>query len=111
MNRGLPGFFQPTEMPTAGWWEALWSDPAPVLAAVGLKPDVEVIDLCSSDGWFEVVERVVSRVAAFEPTDQCDTKGAWALADLRRHNRNSTVRPCGPMSELLRLAYVECGLG
>jgi hypothetical protein len=22
------GFFQGTEMPTAGWWEALWSDPS-----------------------------------------------------------------------------------
>jgi hypothetical protein len=33
-------------MPTAGWWEALWPDPAGVLASVGLKPDMEVIDLC-----------------------------------------------------------------
>ena len=32
-----PGFFQGTEMPTAGWWEALWPDPASVLAAVGLR--------------------------------------------------------------------------
>ena len=22
------GFFQDTEMPAAGWWEALWPDPA-----------------------------------------------------------------------------------
>jgi hypothetical protein len=22
------GFFEGTEMPTAGWWEALWPDPA-----------------------------------------------------------------------------------
>jgi hypothetical protein len=38
MTGELPGFFQGTEMPTAGWWEALWPDPAGVLAAVGLKP-------------------------------------------------------------------------
>ena len=31
------GFFQGTEMPTAGWWEALWPDPAGLLAAVGLR--------------------------------------------------------------------------
>jgi len=37
-------------MPTAGWWEALWPDPAGVLAAVGIKPGMEVIDLCSGDG-------------------------------------------------------------
>jgi hypothetical protein len=37
-------------MPTAGWWEALWPDPASVLAAVGLRLGMEVIDLCSGDG-------------------------------------------------------------
>lgn len=47
-----PGFFQGTEMPTAGWWEALWPNPASVLAAVGLRPGMDVIDLCSGDGWF-----------------------------------------------------------
>lgn len=26
----LPGFFKGTEMPTAGWWEALWPNPAMV---------------------------------------------------------------------------------
>jgi SAM-dependent methyltransferase len=52
MFSNLPGFFQGTEMPTAGWWEALWPDPAGVLAAVGVKLSMEVIDLCSGDGWF-----------------------------------------------------------
>ena len=47
-----PGFFEGTEMPTAGWWEALWPDPAGVLSSVGLKPGMEAIDLCSGDGWF-----------------------------------------------------------
>jgi hypothetical protein len=32
-------------MPTAGWWEALWLDPVGVLAALGLKLGMEVIDL------------------------------------------------------------------
>jgi SAM-dependent methyltransferase len=52
MTGNLPGFFEGTEMPIAGWWEALWPDPAGVLAAVGIAPDMEVIDLCSGDGWF-----------------------------------------------------------
>jgi SAM-dependent methyltransferase len=52
MNGGLPGFFPSTEMPDARWWEALWPDPAGVLAAVGLAPGLEAIDLCSGDGWF-----------------------------------------------------------
>jgi SAM-dependent methyltransferase len=47
-----PGFFAGTEMPEPGWWEALWPDPVGVLVAVGMKPDMEVIDLCSGDGWF-----------------------------------------------------------
>jgi ubiquinone/menaquinone biosynthesis C-methylase UbiE len=33
----LPGFFQGTGMPDAGWWEALWPNPAKVLADVGLR--------------------------------------------------------------------------
>jgi hypothetical protein len=46
------GFFEGTGMPDPGWWEALWPDPAGVLAKVGLKPGMDVIDLCSGDGWF-----------------------------------------------------------
>jgi protein-L-isoaspartate O-methyltransferase len=46
------GFFEGTGMPDPGWWEALWPDPAGVLAKVGLKSDMDVIDLCSGDGWF-----------------------------------------------------------
>ena len=67
MNSGLPGFFQATEMPTAGWWETLWPDPAAVLAAVGLKPDMEVIDLCSGDGWFTLqIAKVARQVIAID---------------------------------------------
>jgi SAM-dependent methyltransferase len=47
-----PGFFQGTEMPTAGWWEALFPDPAGNANALGVKPGMSVIDLCSGDGWF-----------------------------------------------------------
>ncbi|MEI7805639.1 MAG: methyltransferase, partial [Hyphomicrobiales bacterium] len=55
------GFFQGTEMPTAGWWEALWPDPAGVLAKAGMKPGMEVIDLCSGDGWFTLQIAKVAR--------------------------------------------------
>jgi hypothetical protein len=47
MTNDPPGFFEGTEMPTAGWWEALWPDPAGVLAATGLTPGMDVVDLCS----------------------------------------------------------------
>jgi protein-L-isoaspartate O-methyltransferase len=67
MSTELPGFFQGTEMPTAGWWEALWPDPAGVLAAVGVKPGMEVIDLCCGDGWFTLqIARIAGHVVAID---------------------------------------------
>ena len=63
----LPGFFKGTEMPTAGWWEALWPDPAGVLAKVGMRPGMNVIDLCSGDGWFTLqIAKVAHHVVAID---------------------------------------------
>ena len=51
-------------MPIAEWWEALWPDPAGVLARVGILPGMEVIDLCSGDGWFTLqIDRNLQEVA------------------------------------------------
>ena len=67
MSRDIPGFFDATEMPNAGWWEALWPDPASVLAAVGLRPGMDVIDLCCGDGWFTLhVARIARHVIAVD---------------------------------------------
>jgi protein-L-isoaspartate O-methyltransferase len=61
------GFFQGTEMPTAGWWEALWPYPAGVLAAVGLRSGMDVVDLCSGDGWFTLqIAKVARHVSAID---------------------------------------------
>ena len=61
------GFFEGTEMPTAGWWEALWPDPAAVLAAVGLRTGMDVIDLCSGDGWFTLqIAKIARHVSAID---------------------------------------------
>jgi ubiquinone/menaquinone biosynthesis C-methylase UbiE len=60
-------FFEGTEMPTAGWWEALWPDPASVIAAVGIKREMEVVDLCSGDGWFTLqIAKVARHVVAID---------------------------------------------
>ena len=54
-------------MPTAGWWAALWPDPAAVLAATMLKPGMDVLDLCCGDGWFTLpIAEVASRVVALD---------------------------------------------
>ena len=67
MSSNLPGLFQGTDMPTAGWWEALWPDPSGVLAAVGLGPGMEVVDLCSGDGWFTLqIAKIARHVVAID---------------------------------------------
>jgi ubiquinone/menaquinone biosynthesis C-methylase UbiE len=63
----LPGFFQGTGMPDAGWWEALWPNPAKVLADVGLKPGMAVVDLCCGDGWFTLpIAKIARHVIAID---------------------------------------------
>jgi ubiquinone/menaquinone biosynthesis C-methylase UbiE len=63
----IPGFFEGTGMPDPGWWEALWPDPAKVLADVGVRPEIDVIDLCSGDGWFTLpLSRLVRSVIAVD---------------------------------------------
>ncbi|MFK5913718.1 MAG: class I SAM-dependent methyltransferase [Woeseiaceae bacterium] len=44
--------FPATMMPDKDWWQALWPDPEAVLSAVGIKPDMQVVDLCCGDGHF-----------------------------------------------------------
>ena len=67
MNDKPPGFFEGTEMPTAGWWEALWPDPVGVLVEAGLKSDMDVIDLCSGDGWFTLqIAKLARHVVAID---------------------------------------------
>ena len=44
--------FPATVMPDRDWWAALWPDPAATLRALGITPDMTVLDLCCGDGWF-----------------------------------------------------------
>jgi ubiquinone/menaquinone biosynthesis C-methylase UbiE len=63
----LKGFFQGTGMPDPGWWEALWPEPARVLSQVGMTSGMEVIDLCSGDGWFTLqIARLARTVVAID---------------------------------------------
>jgi ubiquinone/menaquinone biosynthesis C-methylase UbiE len=82
------GFFQGIEMPNAGWWEALWPDPAGVLAMVGIKSGMDVIDLCSGDGWFTLqIAKLARRVVAIDINR--------ALLEVARHRlRESNLSNC-----------------
>ena len=60
-------FFEGTGMPDPGWWEALWPDPGGVLVKVGLKPGMDVVDLCSGDGWFTLqIAKIARHVTAID---------------------------------------------
>jgi SAM-dependent methyltransferase len=63
----LPGFFEGTGMPDAGWWEALFPDPAAILKSVGLSSGRDAVDLCSGDGWFTLqMARIARHVVAVD---------------------------------------------
>jgi SAM-dependent methyltransferase len=67
MTSRHPAFFEGTEMPTAGWWETLWPKPARVLEGVGLKRNMDAVDLCCGDGRFtSEMAKVARRVLAID---------------------------------------------
>jgi SAM-dependent methyltransferase len=76
-------------MPTAGWWEALWPNPAGVLAAVGLRPGMDVIDLCSGDGWFTLqIAKIARRVVAIDIAPGLLAAARHRLAEAGAENCN-----------------------
>ena len=102
MTNRHPAFFEGTEMPTAGWWPALWPDPAGVLEAVGLKRNMDVIDLCCGDGWFTLaIAKVAHQVIAIDIDRNI-------LDVARAHLRDAGVTNCefveGDVYELTTLA-------
>src|SRR5215467_2216253 len=87
MNDRPPGFFEGTEMPTAGWWEALWPDPAGVLVKMGLKSHMDVIDLCSGDGWFTLqIAKLARHVVAIDIDPKLLEIARHRLAEGGTHN-------------------------
>src|SRR6185295_15271188 len=54
-------------MPDAGWWEALFADPAGILQSVGLSAGSDAVDLCAGDGWFTLpMARIAHHVVAID---------------------------------------------
>lgn len=66
-DTSLPGFYPATAMPDPDWWQALWPEPQQVLVALGVGPDMEVVDLCCGDGLFTApLALMVRRVIAVD---------------------------------------------
>jgi ubiquinone/menaquinone biosynthesis C-methylase UbiE len=84
---GNAGYFEGTGMPDPGWWEALWPDPAGVLAKVGLKPGMDVIDLCSGDGWFTLqIAKIAHHVIAVDLDGKLLDTARTRLAESKQSN-------------------------
>lgn len=80
-------FFEGTEMPDPGWWEALWPDPARVLVKVGLKPSMEVVDLCSGDGWFTLqIAKIARHVTAVDMDEKLLETAKVRLTEANQSN-------------------------
>jgi ubiquinone/menaquinone biosynthesis C-methylase UbiE len=60
-DTSLAGFFPATGMPDSEWWQALWPKPEQALAALGVRADMEVVDLCCGDGLFTAPLALMSR--------------------------------------------------
>jgi ubiquinone/menaquinone biosynthesis C-methylase UbiE len=72
-------------MPDSDWWEALWPRPDAVIAALGIEPDREVVDLCCGDGLFTIpLARIARRVVAIDldPAMLERTRARLIAADL-----------------------------
>jgi len=63
--------FDDSGVPAAGWWEALWPDPARVVASTGVRAEMSVVDLCCGEGWFtQALARLAQRVTAIDADKQ-----------------------------------------
>jgi SAM-dependent methyltransferase len=79
----IVGFFPATTMPDADWWQALWPDPATVLAKMAVEPGMVAIDLCCGDGLFSgPLARIAKHVYAIDidPTMLQRARARTALA-------------------------------
>jgi len=48
-------------MPDTDWWNALWPEPARVIAALGIEPGLDIVDLCCGDGLFTTALAATAR--------------------------------------------------
>lgn len=73
--------FPATGMPDPDWWQRLWPDPQGVLVALGVRPGMDVVDLCCGDGLFSVpLARLGRRVVVIDLDPEILDKARRRLA-------------------------------
>ena len=83
----IVGFFPASTMPDADWWQALWPDPAKVLAEMGVELGGVAIDLCCGDGLFTVpLARIAKRVYAIDIDPVMLDRARALVAEARAEN-------------------------
>jgi 2-polyprenyl-3-methyl-5-hydroxy-6-metoxy-1,4-benzoquinol methylase len=89
------GIFPATAMPDPEWWEALWPRPRDVLAALGIEPGMEVVDLGCGDGLFTApLSEITRRVVAIDlDPAMVDLARARTSAAGRRTATSSSAMP------------------
>jgi SAM-dependent methyltransferase len=98
----IAGFFQGTEMPDAGWWEALWPDPAGVLRECGLSAGAVAVDLCAGTGWFTLpMARVARRVVAVDVDDKLLDQAQRRLDDATLTNCQFIVADAHDLAQVV----------
>ncbi|MDH4225096.1 MAG: class I SAM-dependent methyltransferase [Deltaproteobacteria bacterium] len=98
MNPTTPqkgALFPASSMPDRDWWDALWPDPAKVMALMGAAPGQQVVDLCCGDGLFTIpLARLVKpgRVTAIELLPDMMAKARDCLAKMEAGGSSGTIR-------------------
>ncbi len=94
--------FPATAMPDANWWNALWPDPAAVLARLGIEASLDSVDLCCGDGLFTVPLAASSRrVVAVDLDEGLLREAERRVADNGHQNCTFVVADARQLSSIL----------
>lgn len=86
------GFFPGAETPDAGWWEALWPEPAMGLACLGLRSGMAVVDQPSDVAPIVLSEGILKRILKRYAYSRVETG----------HQRDLIASPAGGVQSLRR---------
>jgi ubiquinone/menaquinone biosynthesis C-methylase UbiE len=90
-------------MPDAGWWEALWPNPAGVLSASGLVAGANAVDLCAGTGWFTLpMAKIARHVAAIDIDAELLEQARRRLAEAGQSNCDVIVADAHALTGVIR---------